>query len=97
MRPDVSKPVPDALARIPRDFCHVEWSELDDLKAFVERPGLTPAQQRLVGDFERQLADAIDRAFITPAQYEGLTADQCETTQVVVARLKGIMNAVFER
>lgn len=97
MRPDASKPVPDALASILRDFCHVEWSELDDLKASVERPGLTPAQQRLAGDFERQLADAIDQAFITPVQYEGLTADECKTTQEVVARLKGIMKAVFER
>lgn len=89
--------VPDALKTLLRDFCHMEWYEANELRAWNADVNLTPEKRKLVEDFRAQLADAIARAYITPEQFEAITADDCESETEVVARLRRIEGEIFGR
>jgi hypothetical protein len=89
--------IPDVLKTILRDFCHMEWYETHELRAWNADANLMPERRKLVEDFRAQLADAIARAYITPEQFEAITADDCKSEMEVVARLRRIEAEIFGR
>lgn len=90
------KPIPESLSRILKDFCHMEWYEVDELSAFVNNLALSEDQRLLVSEFKQQLSEAIETEFITPEQFHELTANECESNQEVAAKLKAIKAEVFQ-
>lgn len=75
----------------------MEWYEIDELRAFVNNPKLTAPQQQLASEFKHQLSEAIELEFMTPEQYEVLTANECSSNQEVAAKLKTIKAMVFDQ
>lgn len=81
-----AEPVPESLAQILKDFCHMEWYEVGELRVFVNSQSLTIQQQQLVNEFRQQLSQAIELQSITPEQFKALTAEECSSNFEVAAR-----------
>jgi hypothetical protein len=87
--------IPEALRVILRDFCHMESYETHELRSWHHDPQLKVKLRTLINTFRDQLADAIARRHITPQQFAILTADDCESNEEVVERLRKIEREVF--
>jgi len=84
--------LPEPLATVLRDFCHVEWFEVDELAAHIH-------QGDLPIDFEKfaaQLQEAIAAKNLPVAGINELTANEFASTDEARRWLHDIFAAVFE-
>ena len=84
--------VPSLLALILRDFCHVEWYEVKELKAAVDS-GVAKFDIKL---FRQELAECILCYPAIPiAEINSLTGNEFQTQDEVRQWLAGIRQSVF--
>ena len=84
--------IPPLLASILRDFCHVEWYEMTELKALA----LEGDARFDVALFRRELVDCIlSHPAIPVVQINSLTGNEFETQDEARQWLVGIQQGLF--
>lgn len=73
----------------------MEWYETNELNSLAKDHSLSSERRKLLSEFQAQLLEAIDKAYLSPQQFCDLTSQECSNEAEVAKCLQKIYQEVF--